>query len=104
MTGKPTIPKSVHAKIRKLHKAGMTVTAIAGAIGCSTYTVRKAIDPDFVERERVRQRELGPERYAARKMDEAYLAYQEQYSKTEQRRAKARESMARLRKLRAKPT
>lgn len=47
------------------------------AVGVSLTTVRKALDPEFAERPRPRHRAAGAARYAARKDDPAYRAYQQ---------------------------
>lgn len=101
MAGKPSIPASIHKKIQKLHNQGMGKKAIAAEIGCSMYTVRKALDPDFAGRERERQRALWPDRQVRRKDDENYIAYQQTYSQTPERREQVRQSMTKLRKQRA---
>jgi hypothetical protein len=97
LTGKPTIPARTHAKIRALAKKGMGRREIAETVGHSLYTVRKALDPDFVEQERERQREFGAARYEIRKNDPNYAAYQAAYSATEERREQVRLHMAALR-------
>ncbi|WP_029002743.1 hypothetical protein [Azorhizobium doebereinerae] len=104
MAGKPTIDPKVHAKIRRLASQGHGRKDIAATLGVSLYTVRKALDPDFVERERERQRAIGPERYARRKDDPAYQAYQADYASAPERLAQVRASMALLRKNRRTPT
>jgi len=82
VSGKATIPARVHARIRALAKRGMGRRAIAEEMGCSLYTVRKALDPDFAERERERHRSFGPARWEGRKGDPDYLAYQADYAAT----------------------
>lgn len=98
MTGKPTIDPKIHARIRKLAKAGHSRPAIQEQLGVSNYTVRKALDPDFLDRERERQRALGPARYAARKDDPDYRARQKAHADTDAYREAARARMAALRK------
>lgn len=94
MSGKPTIPTRVHAKIRKLAAEGMGKRSIAETIPCSLYTVRKALEPDFVEAERERQRQYDR---SERRDDPDYQAYQQAYAATDKRRKQARERMAALR-------
>jgi hypothetical protein len=71
--------------------------AIAETMACSLYTVRKALDPEFVEQERARQRALGPTRWIGRRDDPDYAAYQAEYGATEERRKQVRLRMAALR-------
>ena len=97
MAGKATIPAFVHAEIQRMHSQGASRRAIAIELECSMYTVRKALDPDFIEQERERQRALWPARKVVRKDDENYIAYQEAYSKTPERREQAKQTMAKLR-------
>lgn len=97
MVGKPTIPKSVHNRVRRLHSQGMGRKAIAAELEVSTYTVRKALDDGFAEREAARHRATGAERYRQRKDDPDYVAYQSEYNATDKRRVSARETMARIR-------
>jgi hypothetical protein len=99
MAGKPTIPPRVHAKIRKLDAQGVSRAAIAEMIPCSLYTVRKALDPDFAESERERQR--GIDR-SDRQENPDYLAYQAAFAATEARREQVRARMAALRAERRK--
>jgi hypothetical protein len=100
MAGKPSIPAGVHRRIRQLHSRGMTQSAIAEAVGCSRYTVCKAINPDFAEQERQRHRRMGRDRYVARKDDPDYISYQSAWNTTPERLRKVREGMRRLRKSR----
>lgn len=100
MAGKATIPPSFHETIRRLYDQGMGVKAIAADLECSTYTVRKAIDPEFVERERARQNALWPARHESRRCDQNYIAYQEAYARTPERREQVRRQMASLRRTR----
>lgn len=97
MVGKATIPDIVHTEIRRMHDQGWGKKAIAAEMECSMYTVRKALDPDFVERERERQRALWPARQEQRRDDPNFAAYQEAYSRTPGRREQVRAAMASLR-------
>ena len=87
MSGKPTIPPTVHSTIRMLSNQGVGRKAIAEKLGGSGYTIRKALDPDFVERERERQRRIDR---SARRKDPAYLAYQAAWSASPERREQLR--------------
>lgn len=95
MSGKPRIPSSMHAAVRRLAKRGYGRKAIADKLQVSLYTVRKALDPDFVERERARQRLIDR---SARRQDENYLAYQAAWSATTKRREQVRRYRAEWRK------
>lgn len=102
MSGKPMIPPEVHEYIRTLYSRGESRKAIATDLGVSSYTVRKALDPDFVERERKRQRALSPEREARRRADPSYGPRRKAlYFDTDEYRAKVRVRM-RLRRMRRK--
>ncbi len=72
MAGKPSIPLSVHAAIRGLHGQGMGKKAIGLALGVSKYTVERALDEGYAEREAARQRRNYPHRYRERRDDPAY--------------------------------
>lgn len=103
MVGKPTIPPAVHAKIRKLAKAGHSERSLVELCGVSLYTVRKALKGDeFLEAERARHRAMGADRYKARKTDPAYLEYQAAANALPERREKVRQAMAALRAARRK--
>jgi hypothetical protein len=80
-----------------LARRGMDKKAIAEEMGCSLYTVRKAIEPDFAEQERARHRSFGAERHERRKGDPDYVAYQKAYSSTDEYRERVRILMAALR-------
>lgn len=97
MAGKPIIPTSVHKRIREMHDGGMGKKAIAVELGYSLYTVRKAIEDGYAEKEAARHRESSAERYARRKENPDYIAYQKDRNSTDERRAQVRASMARLR-------
>lgn len=92
MSGKPTIPTSVHDRIRSLYDQGMTMREICAVVGCSKYTVRKAIDPAFVAAERARMRARWPLDKARRAATPGYAAMRrERYFDTDAYRAAARE-------------
>lgn len=94
MSGKPTIPDSIHKKIRSLRKRGATYAEIEEELGVSRYTVRKAIDPDFVARERERQRAISPERVKQRSADPSYAEKRKaRYFDNDEYRARVRTRM-----------
>ena len=98
MSGKPTIPPEVNAYIRALYSQGASRTEIMADLGVSRYTVNKALDPDFIERERERQRALSPDRVAARRADPTYEARRKaMYFDCDEYREKARTRMRLIR-------
>lgn len=97
MAGKATIPARVHRRIQRLAAKGHGRRAIAERVGCSLYTVRKALDPGFAAAEAARHRATSTARYQRRKADPAYRAYQAAVSDTDERRARARAIAARRR-------
>jgi hypothetical protein len=100
MAGKASIPSSVHSEIRRLAEIGMSRKAIMSLLNVSTYTYRRATDPDFAERERERQRNLWPWRKEERAGNSAYQAYQDSYGAKPEHLARVRAAMAALRKAR----
>lgn len=97
MPGKPRLPTTLFARIRRLAARGGGRRQIAEQLGCSVWAVRKATVPGFVEAERARHRRVGKARYEARKGDPDYVEYQAIYNKTPGRLATARAVMARIR-------
>ena len=90
MSGKPTITGATHRKIRKLHSQGVGKKAIAETVGCSLYTVRKALDADFAAREQQRHRDMWPTRKAQRQGDERYVEASANYYVAHRDEVKAR--------------
>ncbi len=97
MAGKATIPAEIHAQIRKLSSRGTSIPKIMETIGCSRYTVLKALDPDFAAKERERQRRLWPLRAPKRAKDQAYQDYLKNYYASDHWRSIARSRMAEIR-------
>lgn len=102
MAGKPRIPAAIHARIRKLHASGEGPSAIAKKLRCSNYTVRKALDSQFVVRERARLRVIDAVRTPERAKDPRHRAYQAAYADRDEYREASRLRMAALRVRRAR--
>lgn len=94
MAGKPSIPPSVHAHIRTLYSQGVGKKAIGTALGVSKYTVERALDEGYAEREAARQRKNYPHRHRQRRDDPAYIEAQAKYAAKPERLAKVRQAMA----------
>lgn len=97
MAGKPTIPDSVHERIRRLISTGKSKKDVQEIVGCSSYTVYKAIDPDFVERERARCRKADHETRPDRSQLQSIRAYKQEHADTDAYREASRVRMATLR-------
>src|SRR3954468_9544639 len=98
MSDRRKLPDSVFDRIRKLASRGWSQKAITKTIGCSHHTVKKALDPGYAERERVRQRKADAKRAPKRGADPARKRYLAEYGKTPEHLARVR---ARMRWLRA---
>lgn len=99
MPGKPTIPPETHELIRRMSRErGYTVLEIASVLAVSTYTVRKALDPDFAAREAERHRRMYPRVKARLNADPQYGARRsERYFDCDEYRALARLRMRTIR-------
>lgn len=90
MAGTPTITEQTRTRIRKLAERGFGKKAIAELVGCSIWTVRKTLQPDFQAKENARHRKRWPVEAARRAADPKVRAYQIAYGRSEKHKTKAR--------------
>jgi hypothetical protein len=92
------VPPDMHERIREMSSQGVSQKKVLKALGCSRYTIRKALNPDFAEAERKRQRAI--DRSIKRVNDPAYKAYQATWYKLSDHKGKSRARMAAARQAR----
>ncbi|CAA0130290.1 Uncharacterised protein [Starkeya nomas] len=103
MAGKPSTPESILQRVRDLRSRGVGLKQIEAEVGCSRYTVRKALEGEaFLDRERERVREADAARAAQRAADPVYKAYQAEYGARPERKEQVRRKMAEIRAVRRK--